>query len=288
MRRIFALVLGLMLVASACGDDGGTDAAGAEEDLSVPDVVGESVDFARGLLEAGGFTPDIVEVVDEGVEAGTVMEQVPAAGSPSAVGATVVIKVAVAADATTTTEGATTTSGDGATTTTAGGGTTTTAGSSTTTAASTTTSATTTTLAEQLAPDDGGTGEPGESAPEYFVTVVAENNSPEAVVFIGAISVPGDRGDGISIRVDNLTTGVNARNATTQVTFVCIPGGPEVKEPPGSSFESGYGGGSDCDAAYATSFASNVDSNHQTYFIYVPDGVEGYFEYTLTLVSVRS
>jgi len=292
MRRAIALVFCLALIAAACGDDSATNTTDVPEgSVTVPDVVGESVAFATGVLEANGLVASVVEEAIDGAEPGTVVEQVPAAGATADEGATVVLRVAADTDATTTTtsgesgDSSTTTSGgsEGTTGTTGGGG-------SGTTAAPSTTAAPTTTEAAQVAPDDGGTGEIGEEPPEHSVTVVAENNNPEAVVFTGEISVPGDRGDGIHITVDNLRPGnTSANNANTQVTFVCSPGGPEVRDQrPSSSLESAYSGGESCDAAYSTSFFSTVDSDTDTYYIYVPDGVEGYFEYTLTLVSVRS
>lgn len=143
--RLFALVLALALVAGACGGD---DATADSGQVTVPDVVGDSADFARGALEAVGLVPDVIELDGGDAVPGIVFEQVPAAGSSVAAGATVVVKVA-ADDGYTPgdDEETTTTAAVGDTTTTTVAATTTTTPGTTTTGVTTTTTATTTTAA---------------------------------------------------------------------------------------------------------------------------------------------
>lgn len=142
-RRSITLLTAFVLVLAACGGDDSTGGG----DLTVPDVVGETADFARGTIEAVGLVADVIEQESDAPE-GTVFEQVPAAGASAAEGDTVVVKVSTGEDATTTT---TTTGADDTTTTTntattaAGDTTTTTAATGTTAAATTTTTAAATT-----------------------------------------------------------------------------------------------------------------------------------------------
>lgn len=114
------------------------------------------------------------------------------------------------------------------------------------------------------------------------MTVVATNSNPETVTFFGAISVPGDRGDGIKITVDNLSNGTTSDQADVSILFICTPGGPKVKFAP-----AGYGGGSACDNTRTTDFSATYQSVLKTYYIFVPDGVEGYFEYQLNITADR-
>jgi len=149
-RRLFALLIASALILAACGDDDTT----ADGDLTVPDVVGSTADFASGALESVGLVPDVIEQESDAPE-GTVFEQVPAAGSAAAEGDTVVVKVSTGPatdDTTTTTDGDTTTTSAGETTTTTSSGTSTTAGATTTTttAATTTTTTAATTTTEQV------------------------------------------------------------------------------------------------------------------------------------------
>ena len=105
--RLLVGLVALALVAIACGDDGASDGQ-----VTVPDVVGQSVDFAMGALQAVGLLPDVVEVLQDDPDPGTVFEQVPAAGTEASEGDTVVIKVVAdsPSETTTTSSGSTTTS----------------------------------------------------------------------------------------------------------------------------------------------------------------------------------
>lgn len=273
MRRAFTLLICVVLVMSACGDDDTSATSEAVEgSVVVPNVVGESAAFASGVLEATGLGATVIEEAIEGAEAGTVVEQIPAAGRTADAGATVVLRVAAGSAETTTTTAAgtaTTAAGGGATTTTAasgGGG----GGGGTTT---TTTAPTTTTTGAPTAPDDGGDGS---GSPEYSIDVPFDGT---AVVHSDAISVPGDRGDGIRIEVTDMNQG-DAGDLI--VTFSCEPGGPRVDD------DFGYSGGSACDTTFNTTEFVGYQSNLQSFWIYVPDGVEGYFTYTVTLVAIDS
>lgn len=315
-RRFFAVLLTLALVGAACGDDdaGGAGAVSIDSPVSGTQVAtGTSLTIqvtasddggvSRIDLQYGGQT--ILSITNNSganpfvaVQSWTPTE--PASSNLVAVGyrgdGSVIgsdqVALTVTGDSVTTTtapgtEETTTTAGGTGTTAggtgTTAGGTGTTAGGTGTTAGTTSTTAgtTTTTTGAQVAPDDGQDGSTG-SPPEHSVFVFAENNSPETVVFEEKISVPGDRGDGIRIFVDNLFQGTNQDNATVSVQFLCDPGGPKVRGTP-----AGYTGGSNCDFTYNTTFEASYQSDNKTYYIYVPDGVEGYFEYTVLITATR-
>jgi len=93
-------IVAFCLLAAACGGDGDTAATSAL--VQVPDVVGQSMGFARGALGALGLVADVIET-DSGGLAGQVAEQVPAAGIEVAPGSSVVIKVPASTTTTTTT-----------------------------------------------------------------------------------------------------------------------------------------------------------------------------------------
>jgi len=317
MKRILAALAALTLVAAACGDDSGSADAEASGAVVI-DSPGNALQVEAGTsvsVQVTATDDQGVARIDLQINGSVVASATNASATspftaiqavaPSTPGSSSIVAVAyrsdgsvigsaqigltvtgdaVAETTTTTTEGAegsTTTSG--ATGTTSGSTGTTSGGTATTTHATTTTqgTTTTTTTATQQAPDDGGDGSQG-SPPEHSVTVVAENNNPDSTVFFGAISVPGDRGDGIRIDVDNLSSGVNSDTADVSVLFICTPGGPTVRSAP-----AGYVGGSSCDNTYNTTFFATYQSVLKTYYIYVPDGVEGYFEYQLNITAVR-
>lgn len=53
-----------------------------EERFSTPNVMGISVDEAVSLLEKMGYVPEVIDTVDAYANLGTIVEQVPEAGSP--------------------------------------------------------------------------------------------------------------------------------------------------------------------------------------------------------------
>lgn len=316
-RRLFAVMLALVMAVAACGDDdaGGGGAVSLDSpasgtqvatgtSLTVQVTATDDAGVSRIDLQYGGQT--VLSITNNAGSNPFVAVQ---SWTPTEPGSSNLVAVAYRADGsvvgsaqsaltvtgdavtTTTTADGTDTTGTttaGGTGTTAGGtgttagGTGTTAGGTGTTAGTTSTTAgTTTTAGGEVAPDDGQDGSTG-SPPEHSVHVFAENSSPETVIFEEKISVPGDRGDGIRIFVDNLFSGTNQDNATVTVQFLCEPGGPKVKGTP-----AGYTGGSDCDFTYNTTFNAGYQSDNKTYYIYVPDGVEGYFEYTVLITATR-
>ncbi len=99
MRAIAAIVMALA-VSSGCGDSQVEQPLFAHEPVlvEVPSVVGESAQFAAGVLSTIG-SPTIVEVV-EGLDgtAGLVVEQVPAAGTLVTKGSPVVVRVPAGLD----------------------------------------------------------------------------------------------------------------------------------------------------------------------------------------------
>lgn len=137
MHRVLIALLALALVTAACGDDSSATTTTAASDstadalVTIPDVVGGTVEVASNVLESVGLVPDVVEVAEDGAEPGTVVEQIPAGGTQIEAGATVAIRVVVADSPETTTTTAaeeTTTSTTAVTTTTEGTTTTTEAG----------------------------------------------------------------------------------------------------------------------------------------------------------------
>ena len=99
MRVIAAIVMALA-VSSGCGDSQVEQPLSAHAPVlvEVPSVVGESAQFAAGVLSTIG-SPTIVEVV-EGLDgtAGLVVEQVPAAGTLVTKGSPVVVRVPAGLD----------------------------------------------------------------------------------------------------------------------------------------------------------------------------------------------
>ena len=99
MRAIAAIVVALA-VSSGCGDSQVEQPLFAHEPVlvEVPSVVGESAQFAAGVLSTIG-SPTVVEVV-EGLDgtAGLVVEQVPAAGTLVTKGSPVVVRVPAGLD----------------------------------------------------------------------------------------------------------------------------------------------------------------------------------------------
>jgi len=99
MRAIAAIVMALA-VSSGCGDSQVEQPLSAHAPVlvEVPSVVGESAQFAAGVLSTIG-SPTIVEVV-EGLDgtAGLVVEQVPAAGTLVTQGSPVVVRVPAGLD----------------------------------------------------------------------------------------------------------------------------------------------------------------------------------------------
>lgn len=175
-----------------------------------------------------------------------------------------------------TTAGTTTSSTAGSTTSSTAGSTT----SSTTGSTTSSTAGTTTTAGAQVAPDDGGDGR---APTEHELYVEAKNTGAQTAIFEGEISNPGDRGDGIEIIVTNLFNSPNGSKATVTVQFICDPGGPRVR----TAGTGGYTGGSACDFTYTTTFEATYQNYKKNYYIFVPDGVEGYFEYTLLVTAKR-
>ena len=94
MRAVAAIVMAFAL-ASGCGDAREEQPLFADAPVlvEVPSVVGESAQFAAGVLSTIG-SPTVVEHV-EGLEgsAGTVVEQVPVAGTMVTLGSPVIIRV---------------------------------------------------------------------------------------------------------------------------------------------------------------------------------------------------
>jgi serine/threonine-protein kinase len=64
--------------------------------VSVPNVVGEPEDMARGDLEAAGFKVKVVQRESADKSPGTVLDQRPGAGTDQKKGSTVTIVVATA------------------------------------------------------------------------------------------------------------------------------------------------------------------------------------------------
>ena len=99
MRAIAAIVMALA-VSSGCGESQVEQPLSAHAPVlvEVPSVVGESAQFAAGVLSTIG-SPTVVEVV-EGLDgtAGLVVEQVPAAGTLVTQGSPVVVRVSAGLD----------------------------------------------------------------------------------------------------------------------------------------------------------------------------------------------
>jgi beta-lactam-binding protein with PASTA domain len=93
MRHVLFLLLALCLTATACGEDGSTSTTPGRG-VAVPGLVGQTLDYARGALEAVGLTADVVTAEGAGLPAGQVTQQVPAPGTVVAAGSRVVVKVA--------------------------------------------------------------------------------------------------------------------------------------------------------------------------------------------------
>ena len=97
MRAIAAIVIALV-VSSGCGDSQVEQSLSAPAPVlvEVPSVIGESAQFAAGVLSTIG-SPTLVEVV-EGLSggAGVVAEQVPAAGMLVTLGSPVVVRIPAA------------------------------------------------------------------------------------------------------------------------------------------------------------------------------------------------
>jgi hypothetical protein len=104
---VAVLVILMLVLFSGCAD--GDSSGGDGVALEVPDVVGATSEYARGVLETSGFVADVMEVPGGGAVAGEVFEQVPAAGTEAEVGSTVIVKIA-AEESPPTTEVTTTTS----------------------------------------------------------------------------------------------------------------------------------------------------------------------------------
>lgn len=319
MRKVFSVVLALAMIAAACGGD---DAGGEAGAVSIDSPAsGTQVATGTGLtIQVTASDDGGVARIDLQYDGQTILSITNSAGSnpfvavdsytPTSPGSGNLVAVAYRDDGsvvgsdqvaltvtgeavTTTTAGDTTEDTTGETTDTTAGTTGTTAGTTgttsgntgttaaSTTSTSTSTSSTTTTAGQQQAEDDGGDGF---APPEYTLNVFAENSNPETATFEGEISNPGDRGDGIKIVVDNLFNGVNSDHALVTVQFICSPGGPRVKT---VGTGSSYTGGSACDFTYTTTFDAYYQSYQKTYYIFVPDGTEGYFEYTLLVTALR-
>jgi len=174
---------------------------------------------------------------------------------------------------------------DGATGSGQGGGsgdtTETTAGGAIASTTTTTSPATTTTsVSVQTAPDDGGSGQ---APTEHEIEVEARNTNPPTVVFEEVISSPGDRGDGLKIIVTNLFNGATQDAATVTLQIQCSPGGPRVR----TLSSTNYNTGSACDFLYQTSFEVTYQSYQKNYYIVLPDGLTGYFEYMVIVSAQR-
>ena len=78
----------------ACGGGATDDAVGTG--IAVPDVVGESVEYGRGVIDASGLITQVVEVGGAG-KPGEIFEQVPAAGTIVETGSKVIVQVSESA-----------------------------------------------------------------------------------------------------------------------------------------------------------------------------------------------
>ena len=135
-------------------------------------------------------------------------------------------------------------------------------------------------IAEPIAPDDGGDAVTSNDQHRLIVKPNQAATGTEAVSYRDGI---GDRGDRWSIKASNDFFDSVTKSTTMIIQIVCPEGGIWVHQ---GAVRDGYAprsaaGAQECSGAVTLTEFVGYQSSDVGFTVYLPDGVEGYFPYTV-------
>ena len=135
-------------------------------------------------------------------------------------------------------------------------------------------------IAEPIAPDDGGDAVTSNDQHRLMVKPNQAATGTEAVSYRDGI---GDRGDRWSIKASNDFFDSVTKSTTMIIQIVCPEGGIWVHQ---GAVRDGYAprsaaGAQECSGAVTLTEFVGYQSSDVGFTVYLPDGVEGYFPYTV-------
>ena len=135
-------------------------------------------------------------------------------------------------------------------------------------------------IAEPIAPDDGGDAVTSNDQHRLIVKPNQAATGTEAVSYRDGV---GDRGDRWSIKASNDFFDSVTKSTTMIIQIVCPEGGIWVHQ---GAVRDGYApksaaGAQECSGAVTLTEFVGYQSNQVGFTVYLPDGVEGYFPYTV-------
>ncbi len=135
-------------------------------------------------------------------------------------------------------------------------------------------------IAEPIAPDDGGDAVTSNDQHRLIVKPNQAATGTEAVSYRDGV---GDRGDRWSIKASNDFFDSVTKSTTMIIQIVCPEGGIWVHQ---GSVRDGYApksaaGAQECSGAVTLTEFVGYQSSDVGFTVYLPDGVEGYFPYTV-------
>ena len=135
-------------------------------------------------------------------------------------------------------------------------------------------------IAEPIAPDDGGDAVTSNDQHRLIVKPNQTATGTEAVSYRDGI---GDRGDRWSIKASNDFFDSVTKSTTMIIQIVCPEGGIWVHQ---GAVRDGYAprsaaGAQECSGAVTLTEFVGYQSSDVGFTVYLPDGVEGYFPYTV-------
>ena len=135
-------------------------------------------------------------------------------------------------------------------------------------------------IAEPIAPDDGGDAVTSNDQHRLIVKPNQAATGTEAVSYRDGV---GDRGDRWSIKASNDFFDSVTKSTTMIIQIVCPEGGIWVHQ---GAVRDGYAprsaaGAQECSGAVTLTEFVGYQSSNVGFTVYLPDGVEGYFPYTV-------
>jgi hypothetical protein len=135
-------------------------------------------------------------------------------------------------------------------------------------------------IAEPIAPDDGGDAVTSNDQHRLIVKPNQAATGTEAVSYRDGV---GDRGDRWSIKASNDFFDSVTKSTTMIIQIVCPEGGIWVHQ---GAVRDGYApksaaGAQECSGAVTLTEFVGYQSSDVGFTVYLPDGVEGYFPYTV-------
>ena len=135
-------------------------------------------------------------------------------------------------------------------------------------------------IAEPIAPDDGGDAVTSNDQHRLIVKPNQAATGTEAVSYRDGV---GDRGDRWSIKASNDFFDSVTKSTTMIIQIVCPEGGIWVHQ---GAVRDGYApksaaGAQECSGAVTLTDFVGYQSSNVGFTVYLPDGVEGYFPYTV-------